>query len=251
MSSEISDMSNRLTEQLQAVNARVDTGEITQEEATAQKMAILQAPIRDLIAQYGQMEPGERPFRDITIPRKTGENMRVSRTARTALEAEATPDELVPDIEQLVAEGAFSYEAYGDEQAIQDAENKILEAGYETALTDWTSDVRSGNVSKLNTALGWRLYDEAANRQDMKTAMTVLTNLIEHQRNAAQAVQATRILKQMPPSAQLYGVQRSIQNLQEEINRRYGAKKGPELKIDEDLAQQFMEHRASRNAMRY
>ena len=87
MSSEISDMSNRLTEQLQAVNARADAGEITQEEATAQKMAILQAPIRDLIAQYGQMEPGERPFRDITIPRKTGENMRVSRTARTALEA--------------------------------------------------------------------------------------------------------------------------------------------------------------------
>lgn len=241
MSSEISDMSNRLTEQLQAVNARVDAGEITQEEATAQKMAILQAPIRDLIAQYGQMEPGERPFRDITIPRKTEENMWVSRTVRTALEAEATPDELVPDIEQLVAEGAFSYEAYGDEQAIQDAENKILEAGYETALTDWTSNVRSGTVSKLNTALGWRLYDEAANRQDMKTAMTVLTNLIEHQRNAAQAVQATRILKQMPPSAQLYGVQRSIQNLQEEINRRYGAKKGPELKIDEDLAQQFME----------
>lgn len=79
--------------------------------------------------------------------------------------------------------------------------------------------MHSGNVSKFNTALGWRLYDEAANRQDMKTAMTVLTNLIEHQRNAAQAVQATRILKQMPPSAQLYGVQRSIQNLQEEINQ--------------------------------
>ena len=241
MSSEISDMSNRLTEQLQAVNARADAGEITQEEATAQKMAILQAPIQELIAKYGQIEPGERPSRDITIPRKTGENMRVSRTVRTVLEAEATPDELVPDIEQLVAEGAFSYEAYGDEQAIQDAENKILEVGYETALTDWTNDVRSGNVSKFNTALGSRLYDEAANRQDMKTAMTVLTNLIEHQRNAAQAVQATRILKQMPPSAQLYGVQRSIQNLQDEINRRYGAKKGPELKIDEELAQQFME----------
>ena len=241
MSSEISEMSNRLTEQLQVVNARAEAGEITQEEAAAQKMAILQAPIRDLIAQYGQMEPGERPFRDITIPRKTGENMRVSRTVRTVLEAEATPDELVPDIEQLVAEGAFSYEAYGDEQSIKDAENKILEVGYETALTDWTNDVRSGNVSKFNTALGWRLYDEAANMQDMKTAMTVLTNLIEHQRNAAQAVQATRILKQMPPSAQLYGVQRSIQNLQDEINRRYGARKGPELKIDEDLAQQFME----------
>lgn len=241
MSSEISEMSNRLTEQLQVVNARAEAGEITQEEAAAQKMAILQAPIQELIAKYGQMEPGERPFRDITIPRKTGENMRVSRTVRTVLEAEATPDELVPDIEQLVAEGAFSYEAYGDEQSIKDAENKILEVGYETALTDWTRDVHSGNVSKFNTALGWRLYDEAANRQDMKTAMTVLTNLIEHQRNAAQAVQATRILKQMPPSAQLYGVQRSIQNLQDEINRRYGTKKGPELKIDEDLAQQFME----------
>lgn len=187
----------KMLESIDEIIVLEDAGEITPDQARERAEIATHTAMESLSKLHGRIQPGERPARDLVVPRKSADNKKVSQTVRTVLEAEATPDELVPDIEQLVAEGAFSYEAYGDEQAIQDAENKILEVGYETALTDWTRDVRSGNASKFNTALGWRLYDEAANRQDMKTAMTVLTNLIEHQRNAAQAVQATRILKQM------------------------------------------------------
>lgn len=232
MSSEISDMSNRLTEQLQAVNARVDTGEITQEEATAQKMEILQAPIRDLIAQYGQMEPGERPFRDITIPRKTGENMRVSRTARTALEAEATPDELVPDIEQLVAEGAFSYEAYGDEQAKKDAEQRIQEIKFDAAKTEWERSIQKGRPSKFNTALGWTLYNEAANSGKTETAIQILTEMVGYQRDHAQALQAARILKQLSPDAQLYSATKAASDIQRDLDERHS--RGNQYKLKEE-----------------
>jgi len=68
----------------------------------------------------------------------------------------------------------------------------------------------------------------------------ILNNIVEQQRSAAQALQAARILKKLSPETQLYQVQRSVKNLQEVINKRYRNKKAPELKIDQELAEQFM-----------
>lgn len=44
----------------------------------------------------------------------------------------------------------------------------------------------------------------------------------------------------MSPTTQLYQVQRSVENLQAELNKRFGDKKAPELKVDPELAEQFM-----------
>lgn len=190
--------------------------------------------------EYGTIPKGETPSREILLPRKTAADKKVSQTVRTILEAGATPDWMVPTVEDMVAKGDFSYDAYTDKQAISDAESQIKKVGWAQALMDWTKAVKSGEVSKANTAMGWALYNNAANSGDTKTALTVLNQMVEHQRSAAQALQATRILKSMSPETQLYGAQRSVENLQEELNKRYGDKNGPELKIDEDLAERFM-----------
>lgn len=190
--------------------------------------------------EYGTIPKGETPSREILLPRKTAADRKVSQTVRTILEAGATPEGMVPTVEDMVAKGDFSYEAYSDKKAISDAESQIKKVGWAQALMDWTNAVKSGEVSKANTAMGWALYNNAANSGDTKTALTVLNQMVEHQRSAAQALQATRILKSMSPETQLYGAQRSVENLQEELNKRYGDKKGPELKIDEDLAERFM-----------
>lgn len=196
--------------------------------------------LSDYVKKYGAIPKGETPSREILLPRKTAADKKVSQTVRTILEAGATPEGMVPTVEDMVAKGDFSYEAYSDKKAISDAESQIKKVGWAQALTDWTKAVKSGEVSKANTAMGWALYNNAANSGDIKTALTVLDQMVEHQRSAAQALQATRILKSMSPETQLYGVQRSVENLQEELNKRYGDKKGPELKIDEDLAERFM-----------
>ena len=196
--------------------------------------------LSDYVKKYGAIPRGEKPSREITMPKNTGDGKNLSRTVRTILEAGATPEAMVPNIEKLAARGDFSYDAYTDKQAISDAESQIKKVGWAQALMDWTKAVKSGEVSKANTAMGWALYNNAANSGDTKTALTVLNQMVEHQRSAAQALQATRILKSMSPETQLYGAQRSVENLQEELNKRYGDKKGPELKIDEDLAERFM-----------
>lgn len=192
------------------------------------------------IQEYGAIPRGERPYREVQIPKRTSETQKVSQTVRTILEAQATPNEAIQRIEELVADGTLSYNPYSDRQAMTDAENTIRDKGYATALSDWTRSVRDGEVSKRLTAEGWELYNQAANAGDMKSAMTILTNMVEHQRNAAQALQATRILKKMSPESQLYGVQRSAQNLTRELKDKYGADY-PDIRIDEELATRFLE----------
>lgn len=189
---------------------------------------------------YGTMRKGEKAARDIQLPKKSGEDEKISQTVRTVLEAKATPEEMVPDIETLALEGKYSYEVYSDKAAIADADGEIKRVGWAQALTDWKSAMKAGNVTKKNTAMGWALYNNAANSGDTETALDVLSDMVQHQRSAAQALQATRILKQVSPETQLYQAQRSIANLQTQLNEEYGDDKAPKLKIDQTLAEQFM-----------
>lgn len=197
--------------------------------------------VQQLLEEYGPIEPGENPFRSIQIPKKTSKTKNVSKTVRTILEAEATPDAMIPDVEALVAEGALSFESYTDDQAIADATAKLQTRGWSNTLSKWISDVDKGVVTKENTVTGWALYNNAANKGDVETALTILQKMVGHQRNAAQALQATRVLKKLSPDAQLYGVQRSVQDLQDELNKKYGDDKAPQLKIDPELGEKFMQ----------
>ena len=234
-----------LDQEIRQIVREAREGGKSEEAVQADIRALVQESYQRMAEQYGTIPTGERPAREARVPRRTAEERVVSQTVRTVLEAGATPEAAIPNLEELTARGVFSYTRYTDKQAMEDAEGVIRDKGYATALSDWTSRVRSGEVSKANTAEGWALYNQAANSGDVKSAMTILTNMVEHQRNAAQAVQATRILKQLSPDAQLYGVERSMRNLQEELTRKYG-KNAPDLKIDEELAGRFLSARTQK-----
>ena len=205
----------------------------------------------ELIEKYGAIEVGENPHRDIQVPRKTAKNKKVSQTVRTILEAKVTPDSAIPTIEKMVEDGVFSYDVYTDKQAIKDAEDVLNEYGWTDTYTTWMKDVDDGIVSKQHTVQGWALYNNAINRADtatdektrkeaLGTALNILDMMVRHQRNAAQALQATRVLKKLSPETQLYAVQKSVNAFQKEITDKYG-KKAPGLKIDEELAGKFLE----------
>lgn len=206
----------------------------------AARMRELEERLAEYREKYGVFPGGEKAARDIQLPKKSSEDEKISQTVRTVLEAKATPEEMVPDIETLALEGKYSYEVYSDKAAIADAGRTIKRVGWAQALTDWKSAMKAGNVSKKNTAMGWALYNNAANSGDTETALDVLSDMVQHQRSAAQALQATRILKQLSPETQLYQAQRSIANLQTQLNEEYGDDKAPKLKIDQTLAEQFM-----------
>ena len=212
-------------------------------EIQADIRVAVQEAYQSMVNTFGAIDPGENAYREVQVPSRTAKKKKVSKTVRTAMEAQATPDEALPKMEELVATGEFSYEVYGDKAAVADARGYVENKGWDTSLSEWLSDVRKGVVSKRNTAVGWLLYDNAVNSGNVETAMPILNAMVEHQRNAAQAVQATRILKQLSPETQLYGVQRSIANLQQEINDRHGKKRNVELVIDQALADDFVNAR--------
>ena len=206
----------------------------------AERMQELEARLNEYREKYGVFPGGEKAAREILLPKKSSDGKKISQTVRTILEAKATPEEMVPDIETLALDGKYSYETYSDKAAIADADREIKRVGWAQALTDWKAAMKAGNVSKKNTAMGWALYNNAANSGDTETALSVLSDMVRHQRSAAQALQATRILKQLSPETQLYQAQRSIENLQTELNKEYGDNKAPKLKIDQELAEQFI-----------
>ena len=199
---------------------------------------IPEANYETLKEKYGYIPAGERAYREVQVPKKTADDKYVSRTIRTVLEAKATPDAMVPTLERMVAKGEFSYDRYTDKQAISDAESRIKTEGWQKTLNKWKSSTKEG-ISKENTAIGWALYNNAANSGDVETALDVLDTIVKRQRNAAQALQATRLLKQQDPSTQLYAAQRSVENLTEDLKKQYG-EKAPDLKIDRDLAEKFL-----------
>ena len=199
---------------------------------------IPEANYETLKKKYGYIPAGERAYREVQVPKKTADDKYVSRTIRTVLEAKATPDAMVPTLERMVAKGDFSYDRYTDKQSISDAESRIKTEGWQKTLNKWKNSTKEG-ISKENTAIGWALYNNAANSGDVETAIDVLDTIVKRQRNAAQALQATRLLKQQDPGTQLYAAQRSVENLTEDLKKQYG-EKAPDLEIDRDLAEKFL-----------
>lgn len=192
------------------------------------------------VEKYGSIPAGENPARTVQVPKRTAAGEKVSRTVRTILEAKATPEEAIPSIRELVAKGDFSYETITDRAAIARAEETVTDRSWNRTMRDWERDMNAGRVNKDNTALGWALYNHAANAGDLDAAMDVLQHMVRSQRSAAQALQATRILKKLSPEAQLYGAAQSVEGLQRELNERYGGGKAPELKIDPELGERLL-----------
>ena len=220
---------------------RLQAGEITQEQATQEKATALDRIYTGYVQSYGEMAPGENPARKVSVPKQTSDTTKVSQTIRTIMEAKATPESILPTLKESIANGGFDYETYTDAAAKADAEKTIRDVGWDKAQRKWFNAMENGIVTKENTALGWTLYNNAVNSGNTELAIDVLNQMVKSQRNAAQALQATRILKQLSPEGQLYQVQRSVADLQKEINNRYRKDGAPKLEIDKDLAKKLME----------
>ena len=203
-------------------------------------------PLSNMYAEYGIIPEGESPARMVDLPKSTTGKDRVSYSVRNAMEAKATPDELVPDIGNAALHGEFSYIPVPNKQAKAMAEASIKRAGsFSSALANWTAEVRSGKTSEKLTAMGALLYNEAANSGDKKLAISILADYCASVRRGARAVQAARILKTLSPEYKLLFVQESVNKMneaaKEKASRKIKAKDNVPVeqwmtRVGEDLA---------------
>lgn len=119
--------------------------------------------LNKLTDEYGAIETGENPARDIAVPKQTSKYKKVRRFTRTVLESGNITDEMVEPIKEQILEEAFSYVPITDEAARTSAESTIATLGTERAHRKWMSAIDSNKApTKEDIALGEYLLVEAA-----------------------------------------------------------------------------------------
>ena len=182
---------------------------------------------------------GEKAARQVDVPTTDLNDQRIPKSAATVMESGNITDEAVMEVQRQVADGTLSFTRNTDKGAMAKAEQTVRDLGWDGAVERFHQEARRGVVSKNNMALGATLLVHSAQNGDIKTFAGLLTDYASMSRAGAQATQANRLLKKLSPEGQLYGVQRSIGNLQDELNRRYGDDKAPQIAVDPELMAEF------------
>lgn len=203
-----------------------------------------------LQAQSSQFHPERaNAARPVDVPVQDFAGRNVSRVASNVMGAQAIPDSVIPMIEQMVAGGELSYDRNTNDASLERARRRIQEKGFDGALEEFRSSVMDGRVSKDLSTLGQTLLNTAANNRDGRAVADILSLYQSMTTNAAQATQAASIFRRLSPEAQLYGIQRTAQNLANKISRNnqdYGG-----IEVDPELLTKFLEQtdQAGRDAV--
>lgn len=205
--------------------------------------------IEDLRTKYGTIPAGENPTRGVDLPRKIDEKTRVHDTARTVMEAEATPEKRLADIQKAVLDGKLANVPVKNDVVSRRARARIEKNGWQTSLTDWTAKVRAGETSADLVAEGAVLLNNAGN-SDMSGEQYVelLTDYSNLMHRTGQSLQAARILKNLSPEGRLYGIQKIVDQLNDSNRTKAEKKKGfdpaawaeqNEIKLDPTLVDAY------------
>lgn len=190
----------------------------------------------NLVRQNGEYDQGANAARSVLVPQRDSEGNPVSRTARTAMGAKAIPESVASDIANLVRTGQMSYERVGDKASTQRAIQRIQNDGFDRSLEYFSQNARKGIVSKDMVTLGQQLLVNAANAGDGRRTAEILQLYTQMGTSIGQAEQAFSILRKLDPSDQLYAIQKTVSNLEEEIQKRF---KDKNITIDPALLEEF------------
>lgn len=214
-------------------------------------------PYSKMVNDYGAIPEGENPARVVDVPQSTNGEDRVSNVARTIMESGITPDNLIPALENHVAEGLFSHDVKSLKQTLSGAMKTIQKKGWQGAFDQW-EEVTDGRraVTDDDIALGQMMYTAAVEAGDTQTAMKLAGDLAVQGTALGRGVNAFKLLKKTTPEGQLYYLQKAVQKIQQEYQSRFDKQAGKAakkqgvpaediadqygLKLNEDLVQEFL-----------
>lgn len=214
-------------------------------------------PYSKMVNDYGAIPEGMNPARMVDVPQSTNGTDRVSNVARTIMESGVTPDNLIPALENHVAEGLFSHDVKSLKKTLSGATKTIQKKGWQGAFDQW-EEVTDGRraVTDDDIALGQMMYTAAVEAGDTQTAMKLAADLAVQGTALGRGVNAFKLLKKTTPEGQLYYLQKAVQKIQQEYQSRFDKQAGKAakkqgvpaqdiadqygLKLNEDLVQEFL-----------
>lgn len=202
----------------------------TQERAEAPQEMDEREGITDTAART---ESGTTQPHALNSQAETGQNAedeRVSKTAQTIAEAKATPEKRLQSIRDAVADGKFTYVRTSDQALAERAADKVTHDGWQQSLLSWSKDVAAGKANEELAAMGATLLNNAGN-SDMSAEQYIdlATDYNALMHRLGRGLAAARILASLSPEGKLYGVQKSVDKINEEAKGKYGVQLPPEL----------------------
>lgn len=188
--------------------------------------------------EYGTIEPGERRARDVDVPKQMNDDTSVNRFARTVMEAEVTPDEMIGYLQDAVANGMFNGINRKNKSEVQSAMRYLEQNGIEAGLAAWNQKMASnGKVTTDDVVRAMLIMQRAAKDGDYQTATKLAAEISVEMRAAGQMTQSARILKMYgnTPEADVMSLQRAIQKINDDFSsqfqkQRYKAEKKAQRK---------------------
>lgn len=238
------------------INPKLTKAEVTSESSVGAAETGFD-PYSKMVNDYGAIPEGMNPARTIDVPQSTNGSDRVSNVARTIMESGITPDNLIPALENHVAEGSFSHDVKSLKKTLSGATKTIQKKGWQGAFDQW-EEVTDGRraVTDDDIALGQMMYTAAVEAGDTQTAMKLAGDLAVQGTALGRGVNAFKLLKKTTPEGQLYYLQKAVQKIQQEYQSRFDKQAGKAakkqgvpaediadqygLKLNEDLVQEFL-----------
>lgn len=239
------------------INPKLTKAEVTPESSVGAAETGFD-PYSKMVNDYGAIPEGMNPARMVDVPQSTNGTDRVSNVARTIMESGVTPDNLIPALENHVAEGLFSHDVKSLKKTLSGATKTIQKKGWQGAFDQW-EEVTDGRraVTDDDIALGQMMYTAAVEAGDTQTAMKLAGDLAVQGTALGRGVNAFKLLKKTTPEGQLYYLQKAVQKIQQEYQSRFdkqankaAKKQGVPaaevadqygLKLNEDLAKEFLQ----------
>ena len=194
--------------------------------------------------KYGVIEEGENPQEKVKVPQGVEKNKNVSKYVRTILETGTVNDALAQQMGEKTLLGEFSHEIATDKKALEIAEGAVKNG---TARNKWGKTVESIHSlpTKNEIAVGEKLLEKAMKDGKTVEALEIASDLVDVYTRAGQLVQSARLLKQMTGTGRLIHLQRTVNRINEDIQKKNSKiksedKKHPEIKIGENLAEELV-----------
>lgn len=186
-----------------------------------------------LQAQSDTFHPeGANAARPVDVPTRDFEGRNISKAASTILGAEILDDADVARLEQMVADGGFSFDTIRDKDALGRAQDTLKAVGFDRALERYIQAAQSNTATKDNTVLGQVLMLEAARGGNRRALAEIASLYARNSTNIGQAMQAQKILRQLGPADRLYALQKSVNELAEKYN--------VDIELDQAALEAFM-----------
>lgn len=169
--------------------------------------------------KYGSMESRPNAYRYANAPKSVDGRKPVTQTVVTVASSQATPESRLKTIEDAVLEGKLSREVQTDRAAVAKAKESLSRDGWDVAYHKWVEQVKSGKHDKAAVAMGALLLDVAGNndRASGNLYVDILQDYAAVLTNAGQVLQAGKLIQQLTPMGKLYGIERSVERVNEEL----------------------------------